>query len=68
MTQESEGQVIYDKAKACTRLYTQMATHKHTLGNMLERQVDFLGHEIPAKKKTEESHLQNKIKHKFVDK
>jgi hypothetical protein len=35
---------------------------------MPEGQVDFLGHETPAKKKTEETYLQNKIKHHFVEK
>jgi hypothetical protein len=35
---------------------------------MLEGQGSFLGHEMPAKKKTEESYLKNKMKHHFVEK
>jgi hypothetical protein len=35
---------------------------------MLDGQGGFLGHEMPAKKKTEESCLKNKIKHNSVGK
>ena len=42
--------------------------HTHTLENMLQGQGGFLGHEMPAKKKTEESYLKNKMIHHFVEK